>query len=110
MGLKFNLVQKVNPHDRDAEKKWYAVPSSDSPLSAKALAKAATANTSTAPIEMEAAMEHLANYSSAIVAGAYGESVRLRHIQSDIQEFGCQSSVGVQCFDHDQGTQNPLYA
>lgn len=62
MGLKFNLVQKVNPHDRDAEKKWYAVPSSDSPLSAKALAKAATANTSTAPIEMEAAMEHLANY------------------------------------------------
>lgn len=62
MGLKFNLVQKVNPSNRDAEKKWYAVPSSESPLSTKALAKAATANTSTAPIEMEAAMEHLANY------------------------------------------------
>ena len=60
--IKYNLVQKVNPHDRDASKKWYAVPSSSAPLSGKDLTRAATANTSTAPIEMEAAMEHLATY------------------------------------------------
>ena len=62
MSIKFNLVQKANPRVLDGEKKWYAVPSSESAMSGKALTRAATANTSTAPIEMEAAMEHLANY------------------------------------------------
>lgn len=42
--------------------KWYAVPSTETAMTGKALTRAATANTSTAPIEMEAAMEHLANF------------------------------------------------
>ena len=62
MSIKFNLVQKANPQKREEASKWYAVPSSESAMSGKALTRAATANTSTAPIEMEAAMEHLANY------------------------------------------------
>lgn len=62
MSIKFNLVQKANPRELDGAKKWYAVPSSESAMDGKALTRAATANTSTAPIEMEAAMEHLAAF------------------------------------------------
>ena len=62
MSIKYNFVQKANPNDRDANKKWYAVPSSESAMSGKAMTRAATANTSTSAIEMEAAMEYLANY------------------------------------------------
>lgn len=62
MSVKYNFVQKANPNNRDAAKKWYAVPSSESALSGKAMTRAATANTSTSAIEMEAAMEYLANY------------------------------------------------
>ncbi|MGP1538104.1 MAG: HU family DNA-binding protein [Bacteroides heparinolyticus] len=42
--------------------KWYAIPNSDKPLAQKALTRAATENTTTAPIEMEAAMELLAAF------------------------------------------------
>lgn len=62
MSIRFNLVQKANPRKLDGEKKWYAVPSSESAMSGKALTRAATANTSTSAIEMEAAMEYLAAY------------------------------------------------
>lgn len=62
MSVKYNFVQKANPNNRDAVKKWYAVPSSESAMSGKAMTRAATANTSTSAIEMEAAMEYLANY------------------------------------------------
>lgn len=62
MSVKYNFVQKANPNNRDASKKWYAVPSSESALSGKAMTRAATANTSTSAIEMEAAMEYLAGY------------------------------------------------
>lgn len=62
MSVKYNFVQKANPNNRDAVKKWYAVPSSESAMSGKAMTRAATANTSTSAIEMEAAMEYLADY------------------------------------------------
>lgn len=62
MSIKFNLIERAAPGNPEAPKKWYAVPSSESPMTGKALTRAATANTSTAPIEMEAAMEHLAAF------------------------------------------------
>lgn len=62
MSIKFNLVQKANPQKREEASKWYAVPSSESAMSGKALTRAATANTSTSAIEMEAAMEYLAAF------------------------------------------------
>lgn len=63
MSIKFTLVQRVNPQKRtEGAMKWYAVPSTETAMTGKALTRAATANTSTAPIEMEAAMEHLANF------------------------------------------------
>lgn len=42
---------------KDAPKKWYAIPVSNKPLELKAMTRAATENTTTAPIEMEASME-----------------------------------------------------
>jgi len=51
---KYKLIKKVNPQKRQEHGKWYATPKSETPLSGKAMMCAATANTTTAPIEMEA--------------------------------------------------------
>lgn len=54
---KFKLVKKGNPAKKDAPKKWYGIPISAKPLELKAMTRAATENTTTAPIEMEGSME-----------------------------------------------------
>ena len=63
MAFKYSLVEKlINPSDQESEKKWYGVPQSTKPLSGKAMTKAATQNTTLAPIELEAALDLLANF------------------------------------------------
>ena len=62
MSVNYKLVQRKNPLKKDEPAKWYATPNSAKPLSPKALIRAATANTTTAPIELEAAMELLAAF------------------------------------------------
>ncbi|RRD91424.1 hypothetical protein EII33_07100 [Bacteroides heparinolyticus] len=62
MSISYKLVQKKHPMKKDDPAKWYAVPNSARPLPPKALTRAATANTTTAPIELEAAMELLAAF------------------------------------------------
>ena len=62
MSVKYKLLQKKNPMKKNDPAKWYAIPNSDKPLAQKALTRAATENTTTAPIEMEAAMELLAAF------------------------------------------------
>lgn len=62
MSVKYKLLQKKNPMKKDAPAKWYAIPNSSKSLTQKALTRAATENTTTAPIEMEAAMELLAAF------------------------------------------------
>lgn len=57
---KYKLIKRTNPLKKDAPPKWYATPNSESPLSGKAMTRAATANTTMAPIEMEASLELLA--------------------------------------------------
>ena len=59
---KYKLIKKVNPQKRQEPGKWYATPKSETPLSGKEMTHAATANTTTAPIEMEAALELLAKF------------------------------------------------
>ena len=59
---KYKLIQKKNPQKKDEPAKWYATPSSETPLSGKAMTRAATANTTVAPFEMEASLELLAKY------------------------------------------------
>ena len=61
---KFNLVQKGVPAKPDAPKKWYAVPQTRQAQSVKSMTRSATENTSTAPIEMEAALDLLGKYAS----------------------------------------------
>lgn len=56
---KYKLVKKINPQDKAAPKKWYTIPISEVPQTVKAMTRAATENTTTAPIEMEAALELL---------------------------------------------------
>ncbi len=62
MAMNYKLVQKAMPGKPEAPKKWYAVPKSSTPMTGKAMTRAATANTTTAPIEMEAALELLAAF------------------------------------------------
>lgn len=59
---KYKLVQKINPQDKTAPKKWYAIPVSEVSQSVKAMTRAATENTTTAPIEMEAALDLLGRH------------------------------------------------
>ncbi|VFB13087.1 DNA-binding protein [Bacteroides heparinolyticus] len=62
MSVNYKLVKKKNPLKKDDPAKWYAVPNSARPLAQKAMTRAATENTSTAPIELESAMELLAAF------------------------------------------------
>ncbi|MCI6212798.1 hypothetical protein [Bacteroides heparinolyticus] len=62
MSVNYKLVQRKNPLKKDEPAKWYATPNSANPLAQKALTRAATANTTTAPIELESAMELLAAF------------------------------------------------
>lgn len=59
---KYKLVKKYNPQSPEAQRKWYATSIGEQALSIKAMTRAATENTSTAPIEMEAALELLGKY------------------------------------------------
>ena len=62
MSVNYKLVQRKNPLKKDEPAKWYATPNSAKPLAQKALTRAATAHTTTAPIELESAMELLAAF------------------------------------------------
>ena len=62
MSVNYKLIQRKHPQKKDEPAKWYAVPNSARPLAQKALTRAATENTTTAPIELEAAMELLAAF------------------------------------------------
>ena len=56
MAFKYSLVERSkDPRNPDSEKQWYGTPQSNAPLSGKAMTRAATKNTTTAPIELEAA-------------------------------------------------------
>lgn len=59
---KFKLVQKINPSDKNAPRKWYATSVGEKSQTVKAMTRAATENTTTAPIEMEASLELLGKY------------------------------------------------
>lgn len=63
MAFKYSLVERSkDPRNPDSEKQWYGTPQSNAPLSGKAMTRAATKNTTTAPIELEAALDLLADF------------------------------------------------
>ncbi|WP_455638067.1 HU family DNA-binding protein [Parabacteroides sp.] len=59
---KYKLIKRTNPLKKADPPKWYATPKSETPLTGKAMTRAATANTTTAPIEMEASLELFAKF------------------------------------------------
>lgn len=59
---KYKLVQKNNPQDKDAAKKWYAIAIGNDAQDVKTMTRSATENTTTAPIEMEASLDLLGKY------------------------------------------------
>ena len=63
MPLKCKLVERnTDPTDKSSPKKWYGTTQSAAPLSGKAMTKAATKNPTLAPIELEAALDLLADF------------------------------------------------
>ena len=63
MTYKYKLVEKfVNPGRHEDGKDWYGTPASATPLTGKAMTRAATKNTTMAPIELEAALDLLADF------------------------------------------------
>lgn len=62
MSISYKLVKRTNPQKPNEPGKWYATPNSNAPLTGKAMTRAATEYTTTAPIEMEAALELLAKF------------------------------------------------
>lgn len=59
---KYKLIQKTSPTNPTEAKKWYATSIGEKAQTVKAMTRAATENTTTAPIEMEAALELLGKY------------------------------------------------
>lgn len=59
---KYKLIRLMNPQDKTAPKKWYATSKGEKAQSTKVMTRAATENTTMAPIEMEAALELLSKY------------------------------------------------
>ena len=57
MAFKYSLVER-----RTKPSEWYGTPQSAAPLSGKAMTRAATKNTTTAPIEMEASLDLLSDF------------------------------------------------
>ena len=57
--LQYTLVQRVNPQDPEAPKKWFASPKTVQRLDLSETCKRATRHTSIAPAEVKAALELL---------------------------------------------------
>ena len=62
MPMKIKYLKRPLPNDREAPAKWYATPIIDKPETITAMTRAATENTSTAPLEMQAALGLFGNY------------------------------------------------
>lgn len=73
--LKYKLIKRKNPLKPDEPAKWYASPVTGEAQTTKAMTRAATENTTTAPIEMESAIDLFGRY--AIQQLQAGNSVRL---------------------------------
>lgn len=59
---KYKLIQKSNPNDKQAPKKWFATSMGEKSQSSKAMTRSATQNTTTAPAELDAALDLLGEY------------------------------------------------
>lgn len=102
---RFKLVKKYNPQQKDAPKKWYANPAPDVPQSVKAMTRAATENTTTAPIEMEAALELLGKYARHQLQ--QGHSIRIGELGTLRVSFKSEGVEDIKDFNPSTMIKNP---
>ena len=89
--MKYKLIQKVNPNNREEAPLWYATPITGEAEEADSATRAATANTTTAPIELTAGLVHLTEY--AISKLSKGEPVPLGEMGDLINEFNPNTMI-----------------
>ncbi len=75
---KYEFIQRSNPQRPEEAKKWYACPISNKPLGVRAMASAATENTSTAPVEMESSLDLFGKF--AIQQLQQGHTIRVGNL------------------------------
>ena len=80
---KFKLIKKINPQDKSAPKKWYAVPISESPQSFR---------------------------DRAATGGAHNPDRQSGHITYHLQERGRREHRRLQYLVYDQGSPGNLHA
>ena len=102
---KYKLVKKSNPQNKGAEKKWYAIPVSEDPQSIKAMARAATENTSTSPMEMQTAIDLLGNYT--IKQLQQGHTVRVGDLGTIRIMFKSEGVADINDFNAGSMIKNP---
>lgn len=95
--MKYKLVQRKNPNKRDEPAKWYASPMNDEAEDIKTMTQSATANTTTAPIEMEASLELFGEYAKKKLLR--GESIRIGNLGTLRLTFRSKGSDTVQEFN-----------
>lgn len=105
MGLKCKLAAKIDLKNPDGPKKWYGVPKSETPLDVKTLTRGATANSTTTPKELEAALELLANYITGQLL--QGHTVKLPGIGNLRVSFRSKGVDNVQDFNVNEHIYDP---
>lgn len=75
---KVKLVKRGNPARPELGKKWYGISVSGAPQSVRQMARQATRNTSTTPLEMESALELFGDY--AVAQLLQGHAVKLGYL------------------------------
>lgn len=94
---RYKLVQLHDNLNRDNGKSWYAVSNGGKPLDTRAMTRAAVANTSFSPYEMEAALELLGD--CAIEQLLQGHIVRLGSLGSIRITFQSEGTRDITQFD-----------
>lgn len=102
---KVKLVKKGNPLKKDATKKWYGIPESSKPLETKAMTRAATQNTTTAPIEMEASMDLFTKF--ALQQLLQGHTVNVKGFGSFRTSFKSEGVEDITKFNASTMIKNP---
>jgi len=102
---KYKLIQKNNPQNPTAAKKWYATAIGEKAQTVKAMTRAATENTTTAPIEMEASLELLGKY--AVEQLQQGHIVKVGNLGTLRVSFKSDGADSVDAFNASTMISNP---
>lgn len=102
---KYKLIKRANPRKPDDPKKWYATPIAEVAQSVKDMTIGATENTTTAPIELEAAIELLTKYAAKQLV--QGHSVRLGNLGTLRIAFNSEGVEDINDFNPNTMIKNP---